>query len=470
MKKKELEEYVDARNAMRVAVSRKYTKELKESLEGTSNDTKALRSIKKAMIKNHEAPFDISENGKKLPPVLLSALLDKIKANNLLPKLDDFKFTAEEGYSKMKVNVPCKYVETKDIMNVLFSMVFEEIKKSKNDLQAIANLGDLAQIVSGVREINANRLEIYMQSGAKNGTGTIEYVLKKLVEPMIDLEIPFDYPNEIKNIIECMINHANFHANQISGSDSILKYENHTIIVTFEPVVEQDAHVDLDDLTTHQFGFLMSPKSPLTHHYLPINNAPYLKPRESLRTVWKDIDDDLNEILCSNEYNRDILDKYGKVLTRPTYKDGPGQKLFPVGTTCCLAAREVHGGPKTEKPRAIMFFTGRPIRVGKKYDSERQYCCTTLISDLIVTSWLQMAEKDRQWLLMKWWEDGLKHDNFGILQVTHKHCKVMGEAIKKSKNREKLIQSMAKSKVWNEDIGRERWTGERVYTYTPKET
>jgi uncharacterized protein YaiL (DUF2058 family) len=67
LKKKELEEYVDARNAMRVAVSRKYTKELKESLEGTSNDTKALRSIKKAMIKNHEAPFDISENGKKLP-------------------------------------------------------------------------------------------------------------------------------------------------------------------------------------------------------------------------------------------------------------------------------------------------------------------------------------------------------------------------------------------------------------------
>lgn len=394
--------------------------------------------------------------------MLLIAIVDKINQPDQTSIQKNHVYTPLDGFKQMKVSVPDLSVTKHDIMNVLFAMVFDEIIRSKNVLVQLAEMDDAMPRISGIRKLNGNRCEIFMQTGQNNGMAAISYIVAQLLRKLEKQE-EINYTSDVQRILISMIRHANFHASKIMANNSGFIYENHTIILTFESAEEQDAHVDLDDPTTYQFGYVMSPNVRLTHHYTSQKKAVFLQPNQSLKSIWDDIPDDLNELLYNNGEIRHLLNKYGKVLSRPfCCKDGPYDQLVPMGTISSLPGGEVHSGPKSGDARAILFFTGRE-KTGHKYDSEVQYCCTSLMSDVIMHSWLDLNQVQKSWMLLKWWEEGLSHDQNGILQLVHTHCRSMGQKIKNAathEDRTKQIEKLAKSTVWKSSSGRQKWFGD----------
>jgi hypothetical protein len=411
---------------------------------------------------NTSKEIDLSGEGRKLPHVLLIAIVDKINHPDQTSIQKNHVYTPLDGFKQMKVSVPDLSVTKHDIMNVLFAMVFDEIIRLKEVLVQLAEKGDVPPRFYGIRKLNGNRCEIFMQTGLNNGMAAISYIVAELLR-QLEKQAEINYTSDIQNVIISMIRHANFHASKIMDNHSGFIYENHTIIVTFDSAEEQDAHVDLDDPTTYQFGYVMSPNVRLTQHYTSQNEAVFLQPNQPLKSIWDDIPDGLNELLCHDDEIRDLLNKYGKVLSRPLCcKDGPYDTLVPMGTITSLPGGEVHGGPKSDEARALLFFTGRE-KTGHKYDSEVQYCCTSLMSDVIMHSWLKLNKVQKSWMLMKWWEKGLRHDQNGLLQLVHTHCKAMGEKIKKAaslEDRTKQIEKLAKSTVWSGSSGMQKWLGD----------
>jgi hypothetical protein len=452
----------------------------------SSNETDNLYEEKQSMIesveKKYEAAvgkdgpvYDVSGQGKALPWMLLNYILDYIESPMNKQGCEQ-THNKQDGYSKQVVWVPTRQVSNCDIMNVLSSLLFEKMCNSRELLIQSAVMCNAPEQQSGIRQLNGNRFELFLKRGRNNGTDAFGMIVTQVLNDIMEVSEdcqhafrnhPFDYSRDVDAITDCLIKHANHHAFSFSGTlDVDFVYENHAIIVSFEPVEAQDAHVDLDDESSFQYGFVMSNETLPTIHYLPMDKRPYLQPNQSLQALWKDIPESLSEALWKIENCKEKLNKYGKVLTRPRYADGPDRDvLVTVGSIMSLPAKEVHGGPKSEEPRAVMFFTGRPMIGATRYDDEVQFCITALIGDLLLESWLILDSKQRQIMLTLWWREGILHDKWGLQHIVHAHLRKMGEAIKEKSLLEEecqeLISTMANSHVWNDGRGKQKW-------YTPE--
>lgn len=446
----------------------------------TSNEAERLNNERKAMIDavnckykiavcRDGTAYDVSEQGKSLPWMLLNCILDSIDPPSKRKDCSIPNHHKMKGYCKSVVMTPTTAVAKCDIMNVLSNMVFEKMIRFRESLTQCAEMGISCELLSGIRKLNSNRYELFMKRGKNNGIDAISMIVTQILNDIMEAVVvkkhpfrnhPFDYSKDIDTITECMIKHANFHAS-ISGRECAdFVFENHAIIVTFDAVEAQDPHIDLDDVSSYQFGFVMSNNTPPTIHYMSTEGKQYLKIDQSLTAIWSEISEPLSRTIWGNKDCQNLLNKYGKVLTRQRKMDGPDHVVVSVGSLFSLPSREVHGGPKSRAPRAIMFFTGRPPTGATSYNDEVQYCITALIGDLLLHTWLQLLPDQREFMLTLWWQEGIKHDRNGLFHIVHTHLKRMGEAIKAAKDEEqrrKWISDMASSIVWDDKEGNEKW-------------
>ena len=128
------------------------------------------------------------------------------------------------------------------------------------------------------------------------------------------------------------------------------------------------------------------------------------------------------------------------------------------GTMLHLPGRVMHCGPAVTnkcKLRAVLFFTATPI-VAQAYDSETQYCQTTIIHDILLHSWPYLSSTEREYMLTKWTEVGLRYDSNEAVEMNmkkHKHLIVMARALRKTQKGKvtQLITRIANDSRWNED-------------------
>jgi hypothetical protein len=117
----------------------------------------------------------------------------------------------------------------------------------------------------------------------------------------------------------------------------------------------------------------------------------------------------------------------------------------------------MHCGPTvtgTDKLRAVLFFTATPI-AEQAYDSETQYCRSTLIHDILMHSWSSLSAPEKEYMLTKWTNVGLRYDSQDAVKgnMNHKHLIVIARALKKTRkgNEKELVSRIANDDRWNEE-------------------
>ena len=119
-----------------------------------------------------------------------------------------------------------------------------------------------------------------------------------------------------------------------------------------------------------------------------------------------------------------LLDGYGPLLSHNIEKINT-KTMVTFGTMLRLPGRVMHGGPAVTKQaqlRAVLFFTATPKEdTAQAYNSETQYCCTTIIYDILFYSWLTLEPSEKEYMLSKWVEVGLSKDSNDAINVNMVH-------------------------------------------------
>lgn len=192
----------------------------------------------------------------------------------------------------------------------------------------------------GVREIQMNRYEIFMQATGKQ-TDAMDWALK---EVSIDKQELVDF---------CISQ-----AKRDPRTKHLTNFGNFSLIVNDEEVGNQYPHIDLL-FPNFQFGLILTDQSPGTYVYKarPVETA------RDLQKQWN-LSDRLVEIIDSSSEASTLLKHFGRVLSdnmeriwQPDY--------YPRGTLLCLPGGVVHAGPRS-RPRSVVFFSGAP-QVGLEY-------------------------------------------------------------------------------------------------------
>ena len=120
--------------------------------------------------------------------------------------------------------------------------------------------------------------------------------------------------------------------------------------------------------------------------------------------------------------------------------------MVPFETVLCLPGRVMHCGLKMtakDKLRAVIFFTATPkTDIALAYNSDTQYCRSTIFHDILVHSWLALNSTMKAYMLTKWTEVGLRHDSHDAIElnIKHKHLIVIAKALKKTKKKALLAK------------------------------
>ena len=145
--------------------------------------------------------------------------------------------------------------------------------------------------------------------------------------------------------------------------------------------------------------------------------------------------------------------------------------MVPFGTVICLPGKVMHCGPKVttkDKLRAVMFFTATPkTDIALAYNSDAQYCRSTLFHDILLHSWVALNSTMKANMLTKWAEVGLRHDSKDAIELNMQHkqliviARALKEKIKKKRLLAKLIGSIAHDDAtWNKK-GCDKWWNDK---------
>ena len=172
--------------------------------------------------------------------------------------------------------------------------------------------------------------------------------------------------------------------------------------------------------------------------------------------MWTDVPEPLTILLNNQPYTKKLLQGFGSLLS--VLKTESANLLpLPIGTLLSLPGKVVHAGPSSDKLRAVLFFTGTPSG-DTPYSSDIQHTRTTLISEIIMHTWIPLQSNpdfaaQRKYLLRKWSEVGLENDTFALNNMHHVHLIEFAKAIMETKSRPKretLLQDLA-SHLWEEE-------------------
>jgi hypothetical protein len=358
--------------------------------------------------------------------------------------------------------------------NAMAAMVLEGVSEylTQNwEEQEMCDLWFLATCslpkITGIRSISGNRYELYVR--VKDSTPAAFYTLLRYSERLRrkDPDLVLG-DNDLCELVDMIVGFA---SDRVFTKDKISKttYElqNFAYIVTYGDVEKQDVHIDLCKKTQFQFGMLCSPLGDLTSEYKSGDPNFIVEKGDKLSMIWNDMPASLKDKMDGIPIIQELIDDFGPLLSPSIQKVGKKSKKVPFGTVICLPGRVLHCGPKVEevnKVRAVLFFTATPIAdLALAYDSEIQYCRSSLIHDFLLHSWPTLLPTEKVYFLNKWKTVGLSHDSIQAitLNMSHKHLKVMALAIKKTKDKgllAGLISRIAYDDTWNNEPDCEvRW-------------
>jgi hypothetical protein len=122
----------------------------------------------------------------------------------------------------------------------------------------------------------------------------------------------------------------------------------------------------------------------------------------------------------------------------------------------------MHCGPavtESNKVRQVIFFTGTPEEdKAKAYNTETQYCRSTLIHDILLGSWPFLDASEKEYMLGKWAKVGLRVDRKQAISenMNHQHLIAIASALEKVVKKKtdtllkELISKIATDPIWNE--------------------
>ena len=116
--------------------------------------------------------------------------------------------------------------------------------------------------------------------------------------------------------------------------------------------------------------------------------------------------DTLEKALDSNPHTVQLLKQFGSTLhSKCEEQPPPGRRtgtLYPRGTVFTLPGSRIHAGPKTNKHRCIMFFSGslRGSQVAS-YNPDVQYYAPLLVADMLAIVFNSISVADRRYLIQR---------------------------------------------------------------------
>jgi hypothetical protein len=288
-----------------------------------------------------------------------------------------------------------------------------------------------------VRFIQADRYEIFVQSRNKSTEAfdwLCQQVWNKLQQGMSTEEegggnAQYPDPISIKNAILAFAIQqaekddriAKFRFSQTQGSSADGRnvktlYDNFSLITIYEPVTEQQKHIDLL-FPNYQYGLVVTDQSPGTNVY---RSAQSIKTVQHIRDyVWTDMSDTLCASMDENPSVKSLVELFGDVLcpniqrvlynTRNTRGDSTGssqggdkEETFPAGTLLCLPGSEIHAGPACDRYRTVLFFSACPdVTQTIPYHPDTQYFAPLVCCDIISAVWCKICCEDRYYLLCR---------------------------------------------------------------------
>ena len=330
----------------------------------------------------------------------------------------------------------------------------------------IENLCKVESSVGGVRPISGGRYELFVNADGK-GCGAFSHILNLSEQVRTKAEANLS-PGHLGKLIDDIVHFATQQAKTITELSSGYVMQNFGYIVSHGSVKKQDIHIDLENKQHYQLGLLCSKNTHMTSEYEPTGQEMELGAK--LSVVWKNMPPNLADKLSEIPNVQKLLDGYGPLLSTPLKKiniDSKKNGKLPIGTLLCLPGRVPHCGPEVETGfRAVLFFTATPVGM-EEYDVDKQYCRTTLVSDILSHSWTSLNKEEREYMLMQWYNVGLSQDARDVVyRVNHEHLTLMAEAIWKArKKREALIKALAEDPIWDEKEGASNWKN-RNYNFT----
>jgi len=323
----------------------------------------------------------------------------------------------------------------------------------KEQFDKYSVLADSPVGVAGIRLINGDRYEVFVNDSAGKGTGIFDWLLGE-VEKDRTKDTGTIPRARVEQLRRDIIVYAHKRAKKDTrvGKDTI--FQNHALIVSFGRCEQQDVHIDLAEKGHFQFGLLCTNNVFGTLEYSP--QEPMIGTDCNLADVWNDIPQALATNLLQHNSTKSLLESFGSLLS--VSESTHAETTFPLGTLLCLPGNVPHAGPSSDKLRAVMFFTGTPPGE-TPYAYDTQHSRTTLISEILMHNWIPLQENDdnfeehRKYLLMKWDKVGLQKDKFALKNMHHGHLIKFGKDIMKTKGDEEkkidVIKELAKRK-WKE--------------------
>jgi hypothetical protein len=353
--------------------------------------------------------------------------------------------------------------------NALAAMMLEGVsvyfdKNWKSDeVHSVLNLADKEDNITGIRSIGGNRYELYIQVKGciPAAFKTILLYSEKIRRKDPNLDLTDDVLGTLIGIIVAFLTER---AREYEPLRSYA-FQNFAYIVSFGKVPRQDIHIDLGEAKQYQMGMLCSLRGELTLEYeCGEENFPPCGIGDKLMSFWGDLSPGLQAKLDKLPVSiQPLLDGYGPLLSPSIKKTGRKKPtIVPFGTMLCLPGRIMHCGPAVTEPnkvRQVIFFTGTPEEdKAKAYNTETQYCRSTLIHDILLGSWPFLDASEKEYMLGKWAKVGLRVDRKQAISenMNHQHLIAIASALEKVVKKKtdtllkELISKIATDPIWNE--------------------
>jgi hypothetical protein len=115
-----------------------------------------------------------------------------------------------------------------------------------------------------------------------------------------------------------------------------------------------------------------------------------------------------------------------------------------------------------------MFFTATPINA-QEYNSETQYCRSTIIHDILVDSWIKLSPNEKEYMLTKWTEVGLRYDSEQAVNLNMKHTHLIAIAMairdKSEEETRVLVSKISNDPRWKNKKYTKNWKNIHAKVY-----
>jgi hypothetical protein len=269
---------------------------------------------------------------------------------------------------------------------------------------------------NGVRRINGNRVELFLDKDSS----ALQLLVSKAARRTGYCK---RWNGKTDQLVAALCGYATLQANRDDRppNPSSRSHQNFSVIISYEPVVAQVAHVDMAH-PNWQYGMTLSGPSPSTLVY----DVPAPQMITTAAAFFKAlITHNGGPPLPASGWNvrayetaQKFVEKYGNVLAVYFHSiRGSNKQNVETGTLMSLPGGVVHAGPPSTANRAVLFFSSSQEGT-ESYDSNEQYNAATLLHTIVWNMWSSVRSiKKRRWLLAH-----LIHVSVGMALRHSKEC------------------------------------------------